>query len=168
MSDFTREELVRAVADATLSEAAEQLGVSRRTLRRLLDAQGVAVTAPRGRTRTLPAELGRLVYEAMQAGRSVREAAEQLGVSHMAAHRHGTAHAGAEGLVWPPPVVAASPSEGERCYRARERGLSWDQVARAELVPLDGRTSPEHFAMTVAKRWAKASGAAWPVKPPKS
>lgn len=168
MQDFTREELERAVADATLSEAAKQLGVSRRTLRRLLDAHGVDVTAPRGRTRTLPAELGRQVYQAMQAGRSIREAAKTLGVSHMAARGRAIAYTIAAGLPWPPPVVAAPPSEGERCYRARERGLSWDQVAREELAPIEGRTSPEHLAMTVAKRWAKASGAPWPVKPPKS
>lgn len=161
MQDFTREDLVRAAADATLSEAAKQLGVSRRTLRRLLDAQGVDVTAPRGRTRTLPAELGHQVYQAMQAGRSIREAAEDLGVLHPAAYRHGTAFAAAAGLPWPPPVVAP-PSEGERCYRARERGLGWDQVARQELVSTGGRTTPEHLAMMAAKRWAKGSGAAWP------
>lgn len=168
MADFTREDLVRAVADATLSEAAKQLGISRRTLRRLLDAQGVDVTAPRGRTRTLPVELGHQVYQAMQAGRSIREAAEDLGVLHPAAYRHGTAYAAAAGLPWPPPVVAAPPSEGERCYRARERGLSWDQVARQEFVSTGGRTTPEHFAMTVAKRWARASGADWPVNPTKA
>lgn len=168
MQDFTREDLVRAVAGATLSEAADRLGISRRTLRRLLDAHGVAVTAPRGRPRILPAELGRQICEAMQAGCSVREAASRLGVTHAAAHRHGTAYAAASGLAWPPPVVTVAPSKGERCYRARERGLSWDQVAREEIVALDGRTAPEHLAMTAAKRWARASGAAWPVKPPKS
>lgn len=163
-----RAKVERALRAGTLGRAAEELGLSRWTLRRLLGEH--ALVAPRGRGRPpgAPSEAGALVYAALQAGASIREAAAKLGLARTVAHRAGLAHASRAGLPWPPPPVNAPPSEGERCYRSRERGLSWDQVAREELAPLEGRTSPEHLAMTVAKRWAKASGASWPVQPPKS
>lgn len=165
--EISRAELERALSGATLGEAAAALQVSRWTLGRLLDEHGLSVPTQRGRPPTLPDDLGGRVYELVERGQSLREAAEAIGVTRNAAHRHVLDHAARCGLAWPPPPIGP-PSEGERCYRARLRGLSWDQVAREELAPLDGRTSPEHLAMTVAKRWAKASGASWPVKPPKS
>lgn len=104
------------------------------------------------------------MYELVASGLALRAAAERLGLASSTAHRLVLAHTAKAGLPWPPLPAPHPPSEGERCYRARCEGLSWAAVAARELAVLEGRTAPHHMAMTLAKRWATATGAAWPVR----
>lgn len=111
----------------------------------------------RGRPREYGPDVGAKLHQLISEGRSLRAAAQDLQVPFATAQRLYREWRAGAGL-----VGAEEPTVGERCYRAFQELRAWPAVA-CEVLPKSEAEAPARVALALAKRWARKTGAAWPI-----